>query len=203
MIAPRFLSFTCLLGLLLGASALPAQTTAREYNSRGNGRQAKGDLDGAIADFTKAIEINPDYAIAYNNRGQALRAKGDLAGAIADFSTAIELTPNFAAAFANRGAAKRANHDLEGAIADCTKAIGLDPQSASAYSNRGYARKASGDTAGAAADLKKAAQLEGRPPEEGVGRRLSPPAGAKKNGSPGSSPPTRPKLFLALRWRDA
>jgi ankyrin repeat protein len=38
-----------------------------DYVSRGNGRQAKGDLDGAIADFNKAIEINPRDARAYNS----------------------------------------------------------------------------------------------------------------------------------------
>jgi len=37
--------------------------------SRGVKRGNEGDLDGAIADFTQAIRINPSCGIAYANRG--------------------------------------------------------------------------------------------------------------------------------------
>ena len=37
---------------------------ARAYNTRGTARTTRQDWDGAIADFTKAIEINPKYAKA-------------------------------------------------------------------------------------------------------------------------------------------
>ena len=53
--------------------------------------KAKGDLDGAIADYNRAIELNPKYASAYYNRGNAKEAKGDLDGAIADFKRATEV----------------------------------------------------------------------------------------------------------------
>ena len=35
-----------------------------------------GDYYGAIADYTKAIELNPDDAAAYYNRGIAKRSLG-------------------------------------------------------------------------------------------------------------------------------
>jgi tetratricopeptide (TPR) repeat protein len=35
----------------------------------------KGQLDQAISDFTKALEINPRFAMAYNNRGIAYYSK--------------------------------------------------------------------------------------------------------------------------------
>lgn len=68
-----------------------ALTTARDYTNRGVARQIKGDVDGAIADYTKAIEIDPRLAPAYNNRGNARRDIGDVNGAIADCSKAIEI----------------------------------------------------------------------------------------------------------------
>lgn len=52
---------------------LQSQTpsTAREYFNRGFARQANGDLEGAVADYTKAIEVDPSYLRAYLNRGNA------------------------------------------------------------------------------------------------------------------------------------
>ena len=98
---------TVFLFALFSASALFGQTTANEFNARGVGKRAKGDLEGAIADFTKAIELNPEFAAAYNNRGGAKREKNDLDAAIADFTKAIELKPAYAVAYNHRGAAKR------------------------------------------------------------------------------------------------
>ena len=47
--------------------------------------------DRAIADYTRAIEIDPRDAVAYNNRGIAYRAKGDNDRAIADLAAAMRL----------------------------------------------------------------------------------------------------------------
>ena len=54
--------------------------------------------DRAIADFGKAIEINPRYANAFSNRSLAYRAKGDNEHAIADYNMAIEIDPKLATA---------------------------------------------------------------------------------------------------------
>ncbi|HEY85645.1 MAG TPA: tetratricopeptide repeat protein [Chloroflexi bacterium] len=53
-----------------------------------------GDLEQAIADYNKAIDLNPDYAAAYSNRGVAYYYSGDLEQAIADFERYLELAPN-------------------------------------------------------------------------------------------------------------
>jgi len=49
------------------------QTNASEYNNRGNIKSICGDCSGAILDYNKAIEINPNYAQAYYNLGIAER----------------------------------------------------------------------------------------------------------------------------------
>ena len=41
------------------------------YNNRGNAYYDLKDYQKAIADYTKAIELKPDYATAYYNRGSA------------------------------------------------------------------------------------------------------------------------------------
>ena len=58
---------------------------------RGLRRQSEGDHDGAIEDFTKAIEINPNFAQAYAARGVSREAKGDGSGAKSDYSMSIQI----------------------------------------------------------------------------------------------------------------
>ena len=83
-----------------------------------------GDPDGAIADYSRAIELDSDDADAYYSRGNAKSELGDHYGAIADYSRTIELTPDFAANYLYRGVAKSKLGDRAGAEAD-RKAIGL------------------------------------------------------------------------------
>ena len=58
------------------------------------------DYDRAIADYTKAIEIDPKFADAYYNRGLAYCYKQDYDRAITDYTKAIEIDPKFAIASA-------------------------------------------------------------------------------------------------------
>ncbi len=110
----------------------------------------------AIADYTQAITINPQYALAYNNRGLAKSNLGDKAGAIADYTQAITINPQYALAYYNRGLAKYESEDKTGAIADYTQAITINPQDANTYYNRGFAKDELGDKAGAIADYTQA-----------------------------------------------
>jgi len=127
---------------------------------RGIEKAKNGDLDGAIADFNRAAELDPKNDAPYYNRAQAKRLKNDTAGAIADYTKAIELGSTNPAAYNNRGNARVENKDRDGAIADYTRAIELKPDYARAYYNRAVLKKEKGDKAGAAADFKRARQLD-------------------------------------------
>ncbi|NTV27853.1 MAG: hypothetical protein HGA93_04130, partial [Methanothrix sp.] len=59
----------------------------------------KGDLDGAIADATRAIKLNPKAELAHATRASVRLMKRDLDGAIADFNHAITLDPKNSDAF--------------------------------------------------------------------------------------------------------
>jgi tetratricopeptide (TPR) repeat protein len=121
---------------------------------------ARDDLDGALMDYDKAIELNPKLVVAYSNRGDARRAKGDLDNAMADCDKAIELNSNFPTAHSHRGEVKRAKGDFEGAMADFNKAIELKPDLQEPYKRRGSLKEAQGDLIGAKADYDKAAELK-------------------------------------------
>ena len=128
--------------------------------NRGIEKAKNGDLDGAMADFDRAIELNPKDDAPFYNRAQAKRLKKDAAGAIADYTRAIELGSQNPAAYNNRGNARAENNDWDGAIADYTHAIELKPDYARAYYNRAVAKQEKGDATGAKADLKTAGKLD-------------------------------------------
>jgi tetratricopeptide (TPR) repeat protein len=164
--------------------AAPGASDASDNDlvNRGIEKAKSGDLDGAIADFDRAVEINPKDDAPYYNRAQARGLKNDTAGAIADYTKAIELGSTNPAAYNNRGNARAENNDRDGAIADYTRAIELKPDYARAYYNRAMLRKEKGDAAGAAADFKRAKQLDPKLVSEGSAADSSSKANAAKGG---------------------
>jgi tetratricopeptide (TPR) repeat protein len=136
-----------------------------EYCRRGVNRHKQGDLDGAIAEFGRAIASQPDWAEAWNNRGVVRHARGDSAHALADFNRAIELAPGYAEAWNNRGFVQHALGDYRGALNDLNRAIELAPGYAQALGNRAITRRAIGDLDGAIADLDRALEIQPGHPE--------------------------------------
>ncbi len=129
------------------------------YNNRGIAYGEKGEHDLAIKDFTKAIQLKPDYAFAYNNRGAVHRYKGEHDQAIEDCSKAIQLKPDYAEPYSNRGAAYRNKGNYERAIKDYDMAIKLKPDFVQAYYNRGLAYHEKGELDIAIKDYSKAIEL--------------------------------------------
>ncbi len=66
-------------------------TKAYAYNNRGRAYYDKGEPDQAIKDYSEAIRLKPDHALAYKYRGDAYKKQGDNAKADADFAKAKEL----------------------------------------------------------------------------------------------------------------
>jgi tetratricopeptide (TPR) repeat protein len=163
-----------------------AKGSAGDLVNRGIEKGKEGDLDGAMADFNHAIELNPKDDAAYYNRAQAKRLKKDTAGAIADYTRAIELGSKNPAAYNNRGNERAENNDPDGAIADYTRAIELKPNYARAYYNRAIAKKEKGDASGAAADFKRARQLDPELVSEGAAADSS-STPAANSGAPGTT----------------
>ena len=72
-------------------------TDATAYHNRAVAYELIGDIDRAIADYTKTIELAPEDAAAYDNRGRAYARKGDYTRAIADTEKSRELAGKIAA----------------------------------------------------------------------------------------------------------
>ncbi|MFH1958376.1 MAG: tetratricopeptide repeat protein [bacterium] len=127
---------------------------------RGNTYRDKGEYDGAIKDYDKAIELSPKNARAYNNRGNTYRDKGEYDRAIRDYNKAIELNPEFTAVYINRGIAYHDKGEYDRAIRDYDKVIELNPEYAVAYNNRGFNYNEKGEYDRAIRDYNKAIELD-------------------------------------------
>jgi len=71
----------------------PSVNTAQSFAESAIAAFGRKEYDKAIADYTKAIQIDPKFASAYSNRGSAYGMKGEYDKAIADFNKAMELNP--------------------------------------------------------------------------------------------------------------
>ena len=101
-----------------GPEARQKRREAAIHNNHGLAYQDEGDYDRAIEAFTKAIELNPNYAVAYNNRGLVYNNIGEFDRAIADYTKAIELKPDFVEAYNHRDDAYDAKGDYDPAIVE-------------------------------------------------------------------------------------
>ena len=118
------------------------------------------DYNGAIADYTTAISLKPNYAGIYALRGLAKQQLEQYRAAIADYDRAIQLKPDYAEAYNNRGLSKYHLDQVLNAIADYDRAIQLKPDYAEAYGNRGLAKTTFGQDFDAISDCDKAIQLK-------------------------------------------
>lgn len=132
------------------------------HTNRGRIRYDSGQNAEALAEWTKAIEFNPQSAEAHYNRGTAYTRLNQPAAAISDWTRAIELNPEYAQAYCNRGGAYNRSSKFSEALADCTKAIELRPELAPAYCSRGLAYCSLGQFPAAIADCDKAIELNPR-----------------------------------------
>jgi tetratricopeptide (TPR) repeat protein len=140
-------------------SAASKTDRAIAHYNRARAYRSSGQNELAIADYSAAIKLLPDFAIAFQNRGVVQNALGHVDRAIADYSRAIKLQPDLGVAYNNRGVAYKATGQYARAIADLTKAIELDPQGSWAYNNRGDAYFKAGSWSKAIADYSLALAL--------------------------------------------
>ncbi|BAZ29590.1 tetratricopeptide repeat protein [Cylindrospermum sp. NIES-4074] len=117
--------------------AIKLSPRASFYNNRANLYKYMKKWDLAVADYIKAIEINPEYALAYTNRGNLYQKQKKWDLALADYIKAIEIDPEDARAYDSRGNFYQKQKKWDLALADYNKAIEINPQYAKAYVGRG------------------------------------------------------------------
>jgi tetratricopeptide (TPR) repeat protein len=116
-------------------------------------RYEMGDLQGAIEDYSKVVELDLNNYIAYNNRALIKFELGNHAEAIADLNRAVISQARNCIAYCNRGVIWAHMGEKNNAIEDFSYAIQVDPTYINAYFQRGLARMKFDNTLGAIDDF--------------------------------------------------
>ncbi len=106
---------------------------------RGNLQADAGHFAEAVADYSAAITLAPDCALAWDNRGVARLYLLDYYPALADFTQALSLDPVYSFAYANRAYVYCLLRRPEWALQDARQALELQPDMAPALDVMGQA----------------------------------------------------------------
>jgi tetratricopeptide (TPR) repeat protein len=139
----------------------PSQTqlNATDWYNKGESLSKSGMYREAIDAYSRAIDLNPQFAVAYFERGIAYGKKGNHDQMFSDYSKAIELDPKHTMAYYYRGFAHKKKGQLDQAISDCSKAIELNPSFVEAHNVRGTAYLDKRQYDQATSDFSKAIEL--------------------------------------------
>ncbi|PCJ00174.1 MAG: hypothetical protein COB15_03300 [Flavobacteriales bacterium] len=97
----------------------------KSYSDVAFGNWVRKEYKEAIENYTKAIELDPNYDVYYNSRAGVKADSKDFSGAMLDYKFAILLEKGNPDNYFSRGELKQELGDYRGAIKDFEKAIEL------------------------------------------------------------------------------
>jgi Flp pilus assembly protein TadD len=133
---------------------------AQTHMTLGRAAAERGDLDAAVAEYGRAIELSPNYAKAYNSLGIALERLGRDDEALEAYMTAVERDSTLAFARNNIGSFYMRRGDLERARKWLESALALDSRLENAHMNLAMVLAEEGDFDGAEYHLKSAVTVD-------------------------------------------
>ncbi len=136
------LAFLLLAAVLALRLSLPA--FARVYSDNGVRQQGAGRITTAIASYTRAISLRPDYAVAHYNLGSAYEDILQYDKALVEYQTAIQADPQIYLAYNNLARLYLLQkRDYVSALRLTTRGLDLKPAEPSVqyslYKNRAWA----------------------------------------------------------------
>ncbi len=111
--------------------------------------EVRGDVEAAIKEYNKVIELRPDLPEAYSNLAVAQKKKGELDQAIASLNKALERKPEFASALTTRGGIYAEQGKWFEARRDFESALKLNPRDDGALYGLAESLREARDYAGA------------------------------------------------------
>lgn len=125
-------------------------------------RQTLNDMEGAVAEYRRALALKPDDPDVYNNMGNALAALDRPAHAVAAFRRALGLQPGNAVLHNNLGNVQKSMGLWDEAEASFRTAAKLQPGYAGAFINLGNLCRDRGDLPAAESHYRHALTLAPR-----------------------------------------
>jgi len=132
---------------------------AAVHADQGSAREGMGDLAGALADYGRAIALNPDEIKARMLRARLLAKGRQFRRALEDINHVIGLDPSVPGVWYMRGTVHLGLGKLQTARADLDEALGREPGHVGALMNRGGVRAKLGDPRGALRDWEAVIRL--------------------------------------------
>lgn len=132
------------------------------YYNRGLCHHRRKEYADAIADFTKALELDADREKALVARGQAFQESRDYAKAEADYTEVLDRGTTETRIYFLRAAVRKRRGDATGAAKDRAEGMRLAPSDEVSWVARGREKATAGDANGALADFAEALKLNTR-----------------------------------------
>ncbi len=134
------------------------------YAQRGFAHQRLGNFEPAIADYTKAIEMEPEINQAqyHFHRGMCWSALSDPERAVEDYTASMQLFPDHPGPYHLRGKLYVDMERYEDAIADFDELMNRKPHP-EGYALRGLCKLTLGDAAGAVLDVEQSSEMRPDP----------------------------------------
>nr|WP_277882679.1 tetratricopeptide repeat protein [Oscillatoria sp. FACHB-1406] len=112
---------------------------AYDFYVRGAKKILEKNYRGAIAQYDRAIRLNPNFVEAYLKRAEVRHKLGDDRGALEDCRLALAIDPNYSDAYYYQGRARYRLGYTQSAIEAYNQAIAIEPDDGQAYYHRGVA----------------------------------------------------------------
>jgi len=138
---------------VMSSGRLPREQMYIGYFNRGTAWRRAGEVDKAIDDFTKVLELKPGFARALEARGEAYADRGDDGAAMADLDAAVASGGADWRFRYSRAVLLRAAGKTDAAIADLDAAAALKSDAPHVTLMRALMRAEAGDYAQANADI--------------------------------------------------
>ncbi|MEU9959463.1 tetratricopeptide repeat protein [Streptomyces sp. NPDC050982] len=149
------------MALLVARPGLDTGGRAAAHTLRGRELRHGGEYGRALEEYARALELDPELALAHYGRGFTHRLMNDLPAALAAFDRADELAPDTGWIISERAETYRLAARFEEAVADFDRAVALDPTDGEALTGRAVCRQALGRYDEALADFNRALSIDG------------------------------------------
>ncbi len=126
------------------ATGKTSPSSPNTHNNLGDVYGRHGDKEGALKEFSRAIELKPNYADAYHNLGNTYRELGQMDKALENYQKAAQIKPNLWQSYQNIAALYFQNKQYDLAQQNIEKALSINPKNLNLYNNLGLVYLAKG-----------------------------------------------------------